>query len=181
MNNMKGMNLHFCGLLLTLLLGVGCTSVNSEETVRDLVFEENPALRHVVALYEGDSLKQQAALFLIDNLAYHEGVVEGDMRFKYKAYELFGTGKFTYQQALDSAARVCGTSGSQDVTLKKDIYIDPIYLISNIEGRSRFGVNSHGGRMFLSSSFANMSCLIAWGMKNSFRGAKRFTTSLCPS
>ena len=133
MNNMKGMNLHFCGLLLTLLLGVGCTSVNSEETVRDLVFEENPALRHVVALYEGDSLKQQAALFLIDNLAYHEGVVEGDMRFKYKAYELFGTGKFTYQQALDSAARVCGTSGSQDVTLKKDIYIDPIYLISNIE------------------------------------------------
>ena len=69
-----------------------------------VALEKNPALRHVLELYEGDSLKQQAAFFLISNLACHEGVASGDMGAVYKAYELFGTGKFAFQQALNSAA-----------------------------------------------------------------------------
>lgn len=66
-------------------------------------------------------------------MACHEGVASGDMGAVYKAYELFGTGKFTYQQALDSAAKVCGFSGARNITMKKDIYIDPAYLVTNIE------------------------------------------------
>lgn len=121
---------HLLGLFA---LGVSCTSVSSEEDMYALALKKNPALRHVLELYEGDSLKQQAALFLISNLACHEGVASGDMGAVYKAYELFGTGKFTYQQALDSAAKVCGFSGARNITMKKDIYIDPAYLVTNIE------------------------------------------------
>lgn len=129
--NMKNRTLYcFLGLFA---LGVSCTSVSSEEDMYALALKKNPALRHVLELYEGDSLKQQAALFLISNLACHEGVASGDMGAVYKAYELFGTGKFTYQQALDSAAKVCGFSGARNITMKKDIYIDPAYLVTNIE------------------------------------------------
>ena len=46
-------------------MGVSCTSVSSEEDMYALALKKNPALRHVLELYEGDSLKQQAALFLI--------------------------------------------------------------------------------------------------------------------
>lgn len=92
--NMKNRTLYcFLGLFA---LGVSCTSVSSEEDMYALALKKNPALRHVLELYEGDSLKQQAALFLISNLACHEGVASGDMGAVYKAYELFGTGKFTY-------------------------------------------------------------------------------------
>ena len=129
--NMKNRTLYcFLGLFA---LGVSCTSVSSEEDMYALALKKNPALRHVLELYEGDSLKQQAALFLISNLACHEGVASGDMGAVYKAYELFGTGKFTYQQAMDSAAKVYGVSGARNITMKKDIYIDPAYLVTNIE------------------------------------------------
>ncbi|WP_444325791.1 hypothetical protein [Paraprevotella clara] len=87
---MKNRTLYcFLGLFA---LGVSCTSVSSEEDMYALALKKNPALRHVLELYEGDSLKQQAALFLISNLACHEGVASGDMGAVYKAYELFGTG-----------------------------------------------------------------------------------------
>lgn len=61
--NMKNRTLYcFLGLFA---LGVSCTSVSSEEDMYALALKKNPALRHVLELYEGDSLKQQAALFLI--------------------------------------------------------------------------------------------------------------------
>ena len=123
----------FLSLLGLFALSVSCTSVSSEEDMCAVALEKNPALRHVLELYEGDSLKQQAAFFLISNLACHEGVASGDMGAVYKAYELFGTGKFTYQQALDSAAKTCGFSGARNITMQKDIYIDPAYLVTNIE------------------------------------------------
>ena len=53
---------HLLGLFA---LGVSCTSVSSEEDMYALALKKNPALRHVLELYEGDSLKQQAALFLV--------------------------------------------------------------------------------------------------------------------
>ena len=63
--NMKNRTLYcFLGLFA---LGVSCTSVSSEEDMYALALKKNPALRHVLELYEGDSLKQQAALFLKSN------------------------------------------------------------------------------------------------------------------
>ena len=81
------------------ILSVGCVP-DEEMKVRNLVLRENPGLRHVLQLYEGDSLKYKAALFLIDNLPYHQGVDSGDLRPMYKSYELFSTGKFSYTFCL---------------------------------------------------------------------------------
>lgn len=54
--NMKNRTLYcFLGLFA---LGVSCTSVSSEEDMYALALKKNPALRHVLELYEGDSLKQ---------------------------------------------------------------------------------------------------------------------------
>ena len=102
------------------ILSVGCVP-DEEMKVRNLVLRENPGLRHVLQLYEGDSLKYKAALFLIDNLPYHQGVDSGDLRPMYKSYELFSTGKFSYQEALDSAARQYGFSGVGKIAMKKDV------------------------------------------------------------
>lgn len=49
--NMKNRTLYcFLGLFA---LGVSCTSVSSEEDMYALALKKNPALRHVLELYEG--------------------------------------------------------------------------------------------------------------------------------
>ena len=103
------------------------------EDVRSSILEANPGLEGVLRLYEGDSLKYAAALYLIDNLGYHQGMDSADMRGLHTAYDLFATGGYGYQQAMDSAIRLYGTSGVRDVRWKKDAYIDPGYLVRNIE------------------------------------------------
>ena len=77
------------GAGLSMLSGRG--SYDAEE-VRGTLFEANPGLKKVLDFYEGDSLKHAAALYLIDNLGYHEGVDSADLRGLYRAYELFATG-----------------------------------------------------------------------------------------
>lgn len=125
MNCMKEYLLSVVGVLS--ILSVGCVP-DEEMKVRNLVLRENPGLRHVLQLYEGDSLKYKAALFLIDNLPYHQGVDSGDLRPMYKSYELFSTGKFSYQEALDSAARQYGFSGVGKIAMKKDVYLNSATL-----------------------------------------------------
>ncbi len=42
-------------------------------------------------LYQEDSLKYEAALFLIDNMGYYQGADSGELNSMYKAYEIFST------------------------------------------------------------------------------------------
>lgn len=128
-----GMSVVACtsaGLLLSLPKKADNYDV---EKVRSTILEANPGLEAVLKMYEGDSLKHAAALFLIDNLGYHTGVDSADMRGLYTAYGLFATGRYSYQQAMDSAFSLYGTSGVRKVSWKKDTYIDPGYLVRNIE------------------------------------------------
>lgn len=133
-------NVYVWGLLAVggLAVGAGLSMLSGRgpydaEEVRGTLFEANPGLKKVLDFYEGDSLKHAAALYLIDNLGYHEGVDSADLRGLYRAYELFATGHYSYEQAMDSAARAYGTAGARDVRMKKDVYIDPGYLVRNIE------------------------------------------------
>ena len=125
-------NVYVWGLLAVggLAVGAGLSMLSGRgpydaEEVRGTLFEANPGLKKVLDFYEGDSLKHAAALYLIDNLGYHEGVDSADLRGLYRAYELFATGRYSYEQAMDSAARAYGTAGARDVRMKKDVYIDP--------------------------------------------------------
>ena len=116
------------------LVVTGCHPRPEHENLREKVLRLNPELKRVLKFYEGDSLKYQAALFLIDNLAFYQGPAKDEMEPVYAAYEVFSTGKYSYQQALDSAARVCGKPKSlNSIVWKEDLDIDPGFLVSNIE------------------------------------------------
>ena len=115
-------NVYVWGLLAVggLAVGAGLSMLSGRdpydvEEVRGTLFEANPGLKKVLDFYEGDSLKHAAALYLIDNLGYHEGVDSADLRGLYRAYELFATGHYSYEQAMDSAVRAYGTAGVRDV------------------------------------------------------------------
>lgn len=120
--------------LIILIYFSSCSSSHNKEDTRKMIFEENPGLKGVLELYKEDSLKYQAALFLIDNMVYYQGADSGEMKSMYKAYEIFSTGKYSYQQALDSAAKLCGPPKNiKNVVWKTDLDINPGFLVSNIE------------------------------------------------
>ena len=99
-----------------------------------MVLAENPGLKGILELYQEDSLKYEAALFLIDNMGYYQGADSGELNSMYKAYEIFSTGRYTYRQALDSAAKLCGKPKNvKDIVWKADVDMDPGFLVSNIE------------------------------------------------
>ena len=136
--------------------------------VRASILEANPGLGAVLKLYEGDSLKYAATLYLIDNLGYHQGMDSADMRGLYAAYELFATGRYGYQQAMDSAYRLYGTSGVRDVR-----------WCATLNGLSRFGASSRGGRTSLSPNSASTCCLTAWATRNWSHGVRSSIMSSC--
>lgn len=65
--------------------------------VREMALAENPGLKGILELYQEDSLKYEAALFLIDNMAYYQGADSGELESMYKAYDIFSTGRYTYR------------------------------------------------------------------------------------
>lgn len=102
--------------------------------VREMALAENPGLKGILELYQEDSLKYEAALFLIDNMAYYQGADSGELESVYKAYDIFSTGRYTYRQALDSAERLCGKPKNvQQIRWKADVDMEPGFLVSNIE------------------------------------------------
>lgn len=84
-------------------------------TTREEILRLNPKLSKVLNHYATDSVGLMAAEFLIDNLPYHEGVVCSDLSPLYLTYSLFGTGKYTQYESLDSAKRRFGTSSFDHV------------------------------------------------------------------
>mgnify|MGYP001512733521 FL=1 len=87
--------------IVAVFSAVSCSEHTDKEHVRDMVLAENPGLKGILELYQEDSLKYEAALFLIDNMGYYQGADSGELNSMYKAYEIFSTGRYTYRQALD--------------------------------------------------------------------------------
>lgn len=93
----------------------------------------NPDLQQVLDYYEGDEEKLRAAEFLIDNLPCHESVAFADMAPLHLAYELFGAGRYSQFRARDSVVRRYGYWGVDNPCFLSDIYINPGFLIDNID------------------------------------------------
>ena len=89
--------------IVAVFSAVSCSEHTDKEHVRDMVLAENPGLKGILELYQEDSLKYEAALFLIDNMGYYQGADSGELNSMYKAYEIFSTGRYTYRQALRKA------------------------------------------------------------------------------
>ncbi len=120
------------GICLCFLI-IGCHEHSESFVSRDEILKMNPALQKVLDYYKNDEEKLCAAEFLIDNLPYHEGVVCTDLEPQKLAYQLFGSGKYTQFQSRDSVERRYGYWGVKNPRFQSDIYINPDYLIENID------------------------------------------------
>ena len=123
------------GILLIVcifLILASCTKNTVGPSLEDIL-SANPKLQVVLDKYQDDSLKHKSAVFLIENLPFHYSY-EGEALNDYlKLFELHGKGTMYPDKVLDSIKRACGPFHMDKLEAKSDIYIDPVYLIENIE------------------------------------------------
>lgn len=120
--------------LFTLLLTLsGC--MQREVFVPTLadVLAENPQLKSVLDTYRDDSLKYEAAVFLIKNLPFHATYDAPSMDAQLKLYELHATGVYTPEQVIDSVTKTYGRLETATLKQTSELFISPNYLIENID------------------------------------------------
>lgn len=110
----------------------GCTKgfvpYTSEEVVK-----ANPGLQAVLNHCAGDSLKLEAARFLIRNLPYHHSMVGEAWNDYLKLFELHGQHTLYPEEVLDSISRAYGPFQLHTLRPVSDVNINPGYLIENID------------------------------------------------
>ena len=74
-------------MILAMLMG--CSRRHYRPSLKD-VLKHNPALEQVLRRYEGNSLKTEAAEFLLMNLPYYYSYSEKDMEAYLKVHEYCG-------------------------------------------------------------------------------------------
>lgn len=124
--------MKYLSIFLILSMISGCKQAD-ESTTLEKALKENPSLAMVLQKYESDSLKHLAAEFLIENLTYHEGYSEEQIKPYLKLYELFGTGQLSLEETYDSVQRMYGRIDTEEAIPVSDLYLSSDFLINNIE------------------------------------------------
>lgn len=162
------------GILLIVcifLILASCTKNTVGPSLEDIL-SANPKLQVVLDKYQDDSLKHKSAVFLIENLPFHYSY-EGEALNDYlKLFELHGKGTMYPDKVLDSIKRACGPFHLDRLEAKSDIYIDPVYLIENIEWAFKVWREQPWGKTSLLKTFVNSFSLTVWVMKGWNPGAK---------
>ena len=97
------------------------------------VLEQNPRLEEVLDACGDDSLKRQAALFLLENLPYYYSYERSAaLEAHLKTYELYGTGKYSLEEVQDSVRRLYGDTNLAGLHLVSDLKIRPALLIDHL-------------------------------------------------
>ena len=100
---------------------------------RRSILQANPDLQKVLDHCVNDSLKYEAALYLIDNLPYHYSSV-GDALEPYRLQlDLFSQWKMSRREIVDSVRTKYGKWNISTLKNISDVYIDPNILIDNID------------------------------------------------
>ena len=98
------------------------------------VLEQNPQLEEVLEACGDDSLKRQAALFLLENLPYYYSYERSTaLDAHLKTYELYGTGKYSLEEVQDSVRKLYGNTNLAGLRLVSDVKIKPDLLIDHLE------------------------------------------------
>lgn len=150
---------------------LSCTKVPVGPSLKDIL-SANSKLQVVLDKYKDDSLKYKAAVFLIENLPFHYSYEGEPLNDYLKLFELHGKGTMYPDKVLDSIKRACGPFHLDRLEAKSDIYIDPAYLIEILNGLSKYGVNSLGGKMSLLTISVSLFFLTVWAMKGWNLGVK---------
>lgn len=98
------------------------------------MLEQNPRLEEVLEACGDDSLKRQAALFLLENLPYYYSYERSTaLDAHLKTYELYGTGKYSLEEVQDSVRKLYGNTNLAGLRLVSDVKIKPDLLIDHLE------------------------------------------------
>lgn len=98
------------------------------------VLEQNPRLEEVLEACGDDSLKRQAALFLLENLPYYYSYERSAaLDAHLKTYELYGTGKYSLEEVQDSVRKLYGNTNLAGLRLVSDVKIKPDLLIDHLD------------------------------------------------
>lgn len=101
---------------------------------RDAIIRMNPELKTIIDGYRKEPQKQKAALFLIDNLAFHGSANGKALNPIYKMYEIYGSNKLlSPTQVKDSVRHLYGVWNSEDYSIESDVRIDVALLKKNID------------------------------------------------
>ena len=168
--------------MVVLVFFTGCdservSSLSDRFVSREDILAMNPDLQQVLDYYEGDAEKLRAAEFLIDNLPYHESVAFADMAPQHLAYELFGTGRYSQFRARDSVVRRYGYWGVDNPYFLSDIYINPNFLIDNIDWAFKVWKEQPWGKNVSFEQFCEYILPYRVGNEAIILGAKRYISS----
>ena len=98
------------------------------------VLEQNPRWEEVLEACGDDSLKRQAALFLLENLPYYYSYERSTaLDAHLKTYELYGTGKYSLEEVQDSVRKLYGNTNLAGLRLVSDVKIKPDLLIDHLD------------------------------------------------
>ena len=124
---------RYIQIILPSLLFFACTPRPITPTIKEIL-AVNPSLQQVLDYCQNDSLKYEAAKFLIENLPFYHSYSEKDMEAYLKVHEYYGVGTwYSVEQAMDSAVKQYGRSTAVTTNPISDLTISPDYLIENIE------------------------------------------------
>jgi hypothetical protein len=125
---------------LLILLGVfclvfiSCKKVTPLEYALGLAGENRPELEKVLEHYAGDSLKYEAARFLIENMPYHYYYTGEELDYKRQYYKLLTETSNWGGVVADSLDREVPSKNFKETLFKCDIEeVEFDYLVSNIE------------------------------------------------
>lgn len=125
---MKKYILYF--LLAVLVSGCGW---NKPSHALEDILKKHLQLKEVLKRYETDTLKLQAAKFLIENLPYYYSYEGEQIEHYRKQFELYGTGLYTPGEVQDSIWKLYGRINLEKPTIKSDVELTSDFLIDNIE------------------------------------------------
>ena len=123
---------HLILFILAPFFLLACTPRPITPTIEEIL-AANPSLQQVLDHCQGDSLKYEAAKFLIENLPYHYGY-EGEALTDYmRLFELHGQHTLYPEQVLDSIKKTYGPFRIHELRAVSDVHISPELLIENID------------------------------------------------
>lgn len=149
--------MKYLSIFLILSMISGCKQAD-ESTTLEKALKENPSLAMVLQKYESDSLKHLATEFLIENLTYHEGYSEEQIKPYLKLYELFGAGQLSLEETYDSVQRMYGRIDIEEAIPVSDLHLSSDFLINNIEWAFKVWEEQPWGKNVSFTDFVNISC-----------------------
>lgn len=127
-------NMKFSLFLLFFFIAIPSCVISPLDNALNIAVENRLPLESFLEKYKSDSLKYQAASFLVENMPYHTYYDSADVAQYEEYYHLFANSWLSAEQVVDSMRRKYGTLDSHNWRVHRDIQtVDTAYLSECID------------------------------------------------